>query len=258
MLTEDMPFRAPVVREGVYFLTPKRAPARPGPADDVEPQPLRRVALGDRALAGRARRGAGVTLVPETTARTLLVSGGRVVGIRTGDKGRGKDGEELAELRARLRHPRARHDPGGGHAGTPRRHRARSASGSRRARRSTRWASRRSGRSRSRSTGSSTRWAGRFAAGSATASSAAASSTRSATTESPSGMVVGLDYTDATLSVHDLLQELKTHPFVRGHPRRRARASPGGRRRSPRAASRRFRTGSLPGRDDRRATRPAS
>jgi electron-transferring-flavoprotein dehydrogenase len=29
------------------------------------------------------------------------------------------------------------------------------------------------------------------------------------------GMVVGLDYTDATLSVHDLLQELKTHPLVR-------------------------------------------
>jgi electron-transferring-flavoprotein dehydrogenase len=29
------------------------------------------------------------------------------------------------------------------------------------------------------------------------------------------GMVVGLDYTDATLSVHDLLQELKQHPFVR-------------------------------------------
>jgi electron-transferring-flavoprotein dehydrogenase len=29
------------------------------------------------------------------------------------------------------------------------------------------------------------------------------------------GMVVGLDYTDATLSVHDALQQLKTHPFVR-------------------------------------------
>jgi len=29
------------------------------------------------------------------------------------------------------------------------------------------------------------------------------------------GMVVGLDYMDATLSVHDLLQELKLHPFVR-------------------------------------------
>lgn len=30
------------------------------------------------------------------------------------------------------------------------------------------------------------------------------------------GLVVGLDYTDATLSVHDLLQELKTHPMVKG------------------------------------------
>ncbi|MDA8300383.1 MAG: electron-transfer flavoprotein:ubiquinone oxidoreductase [Actinomycetota bacterium] len=29
------------------------------------------------------------------------------------------------------------------------------------------------------------------------------------------GMVVGLDYRDVELSVHDLLQELKTHPFVR-------------------------------------------
>jgi electron-transferring-flavoprotein dehydrogenase len=29
------------------------------------------------------------------------------------------------------------------------------------------------------------------------------------------GMVIGLDYTDATLSCHDLLQELKTHPFVK-------------------------------------------
>ena len=29
------------------------------------------------------------------------------------------------------------------------------------------------------------------------------------------GMVVGLDYRDAALSVHDLLQELKTHPRIR-------------------------------------------
>ena len=29
------------------------------------------------------------------------------------------------------------------------------------------------------------------------------------------GMVVGLDYRDAALSVHDLLQELKTHPKIR-------------------------------------------
>jgi electron-transferring-flavoprotein dehydrogenase len=30
------------------------------------------------------------------------------------------------------------------------------------------------------------------------------------------GLVAGLDYTDAALSVHDLLQELKSHPLVRG------------------------------------------
>ena len=29
------------------------------------------------------------------------------------------------------------------------------------------------------------------------------------------GLVVGLDYTDATFSCHDALQELKTHPFIR-------------------------------------------
>jgi electron-transferring-flavoprotein dehydrogenase len=29
------------------------------------------------------------------------------------------------------------------------------------------------------------------------------------------GLVVGLDYTDSTLSVHDSLQQLKTHPFVK-------------------------------------------
>lgn len=29
------------------------------------------------------------------------------------------------------------------------------------------------------------------------------------------GMVIGLDYTDATLSCHDLLQQLKTHPFIK-------------------------------------------
>ena len=51
------------------------------------------------------------------------------------------------------------------------------------------------------------------------------------------GMVVGLDYTDATLSVHDLLQELKTHPKVPQAPATAASGSPGGRRRSRRAAA---------------------
>jgi electron-transferring-flavoprotein dehydrogenase len=37
-------------------------------------------------------------ILPETTGQKLLVDHGRVVGVRTGDKGRGKDGEPLANF----------------------------------------------------------------------------------------------------------------------------------------------------------------
>ena len=37
-------------------------------------------------------------ILPETAAQKLLVSHGRVVGVRTGDKGRGREGEELANF----------------------------------------------------------------------------------------------------------------------------------------------------------------
>ena len=50
------------------------------------------------------------------------------------------------------------------------------------------------------------------------------------------GFVAGLDSSDASLSVHDLLQELKTHPLVR-RILGAASASAGAPRRSPRAAS---------------------
>ena len=61
------------------------------------------------------------------------------------------------------------------------------------------------------------------------------------------GMVVGLDYRDVELSVHDLLQELKTHP-IHGASSRAASASSGVRRRFRKAASSRCR-----GRSTRRA-----
>ena len=50
----------------------------------------------------------GVTILPETAADRLLVDHGRVVGIRTGDKGQGREGEPLgnyepgADVTARL------------------------------------------------------------------------------------------------------------------------------------------------------------
>jgi electron-transferring-flavoprotein dehydrogenase len=39
-------------------------------------------------------------ILPETPAEKLLVSHGRVVGVRTGDKGRGRDGESLGSFEA--------------------------------------------------------------------------------------------------------------------------------------------------------------
>ena len=47
-----------------------------------------------RFLAEQAEAG-GTTILPETVGQKLLVEHGRVVGVRTGDKGRGKDGEPL-------------------------------------------------------------------------------------------------------------------------------------------------------------------
>jgi electron-transferring-flavoprotein dehydrogenase len=45
-----------------------------------------------RWLSERAEEG-GATILPETAGQTLLMSDGRVVGVRTGDKGRGPAGE---------------------------------------------------------------------------------------------------------------------------------------------------------------------
>ena len=58
MLTEDMPFIAPVESEGVYYLRRKQLDPHPGPAAHVEPRQLGRVGRRDRPLARRARRGA--------------------------------------------------------------------------------------------------------------------------------------------------------------------------------------------------------
>jgi electron-transferring-flavoprotein dehydrogenase len=52
-----------------------------------------------RFLAERAEEG-GALILPETSAQKLLVSHGRVVGVRTGDKGRNRDGGELGNFEA--------------------------------------------------------------------------------------------------------------------------------------------------------------
>ena len=61
----------------------------------------------------------GVMVIPETSADRLLVEDGVVAGVRTGDKGRGKEGRGARQLRARRRAARAGHGALRGHPGAP-------------------------------------------------------------------------------------------------------------------------------------------
>ncbi|HXF97656.1 MAG TPA: electron-transfer flavoprotein:ubiquinone oxidoreductase [Gaiellaceae bacterium] len=92
----DMPTYGEVPGEAVYVLTRRSALRIP------TPPPMRNhgnviVSLSrlGRFLAEQAEA-LGVAVLPETAATRLLVEHGRVVGVRTGDRGRGRDGEPLA------------------------------------------------------------------------------------------------------------------------------------------------------------------
>jgi electron-transferring-flavoprotein dehydrogenase len=92
---EDMPTYGPVHGEAVYLLTK-------GTALRIPPPPTMRnhgnyvFSLSElgRFLSEQAEAGGGAIL-PETAAERLLVEHGRVVGVRTGDRGRGRNGEQL-------------------------------------------------------------------------------------------------------------------------------------------------------------------
>jgi electron-transferring-flavoprotein dehydrogenase len=95
---DEMPFYGPVEHESVYFLTKNNALRIPAPPtmknDGNYVASLSR--LG-RWLAEQAEE-AGAMLLPETAAEKLLVSDGRARGVRTGDKGRGRDGQPLGNF----------------------------------------------------------------------------------------------------------------------------------------------------------------
>jgi electron-transferring-flavoprotein dehydrogenase len=95
---DEMPFYGPVDHESVYFLTPRRALRIPAPPtmknDGNVVASLSR--LG-RWLAEQAEEG-GAMILPETSAVKLLAADGRVRGVRTGDKGRGREGQELGNF----------------------------------------------------------------------------------------------------------------------------------------------------------------
>ena len=92
----DWPTFGTVDTDTVYFLTKRRAiPLKP------TPPPFRNhgnhvtsIARLGRFLGEKAEE-AGVYILPETAGYKLLVEDGVVRGVRTGDKGRGRDGEPL-------------------------------------------------------------------------------------------------------------------------------------------------------------------
>ncbi|MGZ4334006.1 MAG: 4Fe-4S dicluster domain-containing protein [Gaiellaceae bacterium] len=95
---DQMPFYGQVHGESVLFLTRKRAVRIPTPPTMVNHRNyVASVSRLGRWLAEEAEE-LGVTILPETSAERLLVDGGRVVGVRTGDRGRGRAGEELGNF----------------------------------------------------------------------------------------------------------------------------------------------------------------
>jgi len=212
---DEMPFHGPVEHESVYYLTPRRALRIPTPPtmknDGNYVASLSQLA---RWLAEQAEAG-GAMILPETSAVKLLAADGRVRGVRTGDKGRGREAEPLgnfepgADLVARVtvlaegtqghltgvalnRFGLAGENPQVWALGVKEVWKV--ARPLDRVIHTMGWPLR--GASKYREFGGSFIYP-------------------MGEDMVTLGMVVGLDYRDVELSVHDLLQELKTHPLVR-------------------------------------------
>ncbi len=95
---EEMPTYGKVHGEAVYMLT-KGAALRIPPPPTMMNHGNWIVSVSElgRFLAEQAEAG-GAMILPETAGEKLLVDHGRVVGVRTGDKGRGREGEQLGNF----------------------------------------------------------------------------------------------------------------------------------------------------------------
>jgi electron-transferring-flavoprotein dehydrogenase len=212
---ESLPLLNRVEGESVYFLTGAGSLRIPTPPTmKNEGNYVASLSQLGRWLAERAEE-TGAMILPETAATKLLVQDGRVVGARTGDKGRGRTGEELpnfepgSDLTARvtvLAEGTQGHLTGaalerfGLEGENPQvwalgvKEVWRVAKPLRRVIHTMGWPLR--GGAKYREFGGSFIYP-------------------MGDDMVTIGIVVGLDYRDAELSAHDLLQELKTHPLVR-------------------------------------------
>jgi electron-transferring-flavoprotein dehydrogenase len=97
---EELPFLGPVEDESVYLLTEKSALRLPTPPTmRNHGNYVASLSQLGRWLAQEAEAN-GAMVLPETPAEKLLVDGARVRGVRTGDRGRGRDGAELGNFEA--------------------------------------------------------------------------------------------------------------------------------------------------------------
>jgi electron-transferring-flavoprotein dehydrogenase len=212
---DEMPFYGPVEHESVYYLTLRRALRIPTPPTmKNDGNVIASLSRLGRWLAEQAEDG-GAMILPETRAVKLLAEGTRVRGVRTGDRGRGRGGEELgnfepgADVVARVtvlaegtqghltgvalnRFGLAGESPQVWALGVKEVWKV--ARPLDRVIHTMGWPLRAAARYRE--------FGGSFIY-------------PMGEDMLTLGMVVGLDYRDTELSVHDLLQELKTHPFVR-------------------------------------------
>ncbi|MEZ5078717.1 MAG: electron-transfer flavoprotein:ubiquinone oxidoreductase [Solirubrobacterales bacterium] len=213
---EEWPVYQEVTKDAVYLLTSKASfPLKPMPPNfRNHGNYVTSVSKLGRFLADKAEE-AGVYILAETAATKLLVSDRVVKGVRSGDRGRGKDGEELGNFEpgsdvvakatvlaeGTVGHlTYAAYDYFDLHGADPMRwelgvkevwevpeplDRVIHTMG---------WPLRKAPRFNE--------FGGSFIY-------------PMGEDKLCIGMVAGLDYTDATFSVHDALQQLKTHPFVR-------------------------------------------
>ncbi|HEU0246210.1 MAG TPA: electron-transfer flavoprotein:ubiquinone oxidoreductase [Gaiellaceae bacterium] len=92
----DVPTYGEVPGEAVYLMSRRSAVRIPAPPTmRNHGNVILSVSALGRFLAEQAEA-LGIAVLPETAATKLLVEHGRVVGIRTGDRGRGREGERLS------------------------------------------------------------------------------------------------------------------------------------------------------------------
>ena len=205
-----------VTKDATYFLTSKAAvPLKPAPPNfRKEGYYTLSVSKLGRFLAEKAEE-AGVYILSETAATKLLVEDRIVRGVRSGDRGRGKDGEELGNFEpgsdvvakatvlaeGTIGHlTYAAYDYFDMHGSDPQAWEL----GVKEV-----WEVPKPLDRVIHTLGWPLRWSPRY--------KEAGGSFIYPMGENKVGLglVVGLDYTDATFSVHDALQMFKTHPFIK-------------------------------------------